>query len=184
MHTARFLLFLPAFFLASFCACYTRPDARPEDTAEDFPQLKEKGELTAVTLYGSTSYFLYRMEPMGYEYELIHDFAKANGLKLNIRTAGNLPRLLEMLLAGEADVAAFPIVFNRELKQQFIYCGREELATQVLVQRAGAGAVRLTDVTQLIGKDVYVEAGTPWLERLRNLDRELGGGIRIHEAEE
>ena len=34
----------------------------------DLPQIKEKGELNAVTLYSSTSYFKYKMQPMGYEY--------------------------------------------------------------------------------------------------------------------
>jgi membrane-bound lytic murein transglycosylase F len=155
-----------------------------EEVGMDFPQLKEKGEITVVTLYSSTSYFLYRMEPMGYEYELIHDFATSNGLKLNVKVAESTLRLLEMLQAGEADVVAYPIVFNQELKQQVIYCGREELSTQVLVQPLRQGVKLLTDVTELIGKDVYVKAGTPYHGRLRNLDMELGGGIRIHEVEE
>ncbi|MDR1357504.1 MAG: transglycosylase SLT domain-containing protein, partial [Tannerellaceae bacterium] len=152
--------------------------------AADFPQITERGEITAVTLYSSTSYFLYRMEPMGYEYELIHDFAEAHSLKLIIKVAENTSRLIEILRSGEADVAAYPVVLNRELKQQFIYCGREEISTQTLVQPAGQGLQPLNDVTQLIGKDIYVTPGSPYHERLVNLDRELGGGIRIHEAED
>jgi len=31
--------------------------------------------ITAVTLNSSTSYFQYKMQPMGYEYDLIADFA-------------------------------------------------------------------------------------------------------------
>ena len=40
---------------------------------------------------------------------------------------------------------------------------------------------RLKDVTELIGKDVYVKPGK-YYERLVNLDEELGGGIHIHKA--
>jgi len=64
-----------------------------------------------------------------------------------------------------------------------IYCGREELSYQVLVQAIKPGLKPLTDVTELIGKDIYVNAGTPWHERLKNLNAELGGGIHICEIE-
>ncbi|MDR1556322.1 MAG: transglycosylase SLT domain-containing protein [Tannerellaceae bacterium] len=178
------LLLLASFFLFFFCTCCARQAPQREEAPVDFPQLKEKGEITAATLYSSTSYFLYRMEPMGYEYERIYDFAKANGLKLNMKLAENRLRLLEMLQDGEADVIAYPMLFGQELKQQFIYCGREELSTQVLVQPLRQGVRLLTDVTELIGKDIYVKAGNPCYDRLRNLDKELGGGIRIHEVEE
>ena len=39
----------------------------------------------------------------------------------------------------------------------------------------------MKDVTELIGKDVYVKPGK-YYERLVNLDRELGGGIHIHKV--
>lgn len=162
--------------------CHAGQNTQQEEEAPDFPQLKEKGEITAATLYSSTTYFLYRMQPMGYEYELIHDFARAHGLKLTVKVAESRLSLIEMLRSGEADIVACPIVFSRELRQEVIYCGREALSTQVLVQPARKGVELLTDVTQLIGKDVYVKAGSPYHDRLRNLDRELGGGIRIHEA--
>ena len=61
----------------------------------DLPQLKAKGTLTAATLYSSTSYFQYKMRPMGYEYEMIQDFARSQGLELQIKVAENTTRLVE-----------------------------------------------------------------------------------------
>lgn len=144
--------------------------------------MKEKGEITAVTLYSSTSYFLYRMEPMGYEYDLIKDFANSQGLKLTIVVAGNVTRLTDMLQAGQADVVAWPVAVSNRLKSEVLYCGREELDSQVLVQRIEGNGKRIANVTELIGKDVYVTPGSPYHDRLKNLDAELGGGIRIHNA--
>ena len=69
----------------------------------DLPQLKESGEITAVTLYSSTSYFQYRMQPMGYEYDLAEDFAESLGLKLVIKIAQTDSQLVAMLRSGEAD---------------------------------------------------------------------------------
>ena len=69
--------------------CSPRQNGQESDSAKsyDFPEVKEKGVLTAVTLYSSTSYFQYKMQPMGYEYELIKDFAKSQGLQLEIKIA-------------------------------------------------------------------------------------------------
>ena len=177
----RIIFFL--FFCVLSWGCQPSKQEQQEDNsapiAVDLPQLKQKGTITAVTLYSSTSYFQYKMEPMGYEYDLIKNFAQTQGLKLEIKVAENSSRLIEMLEAGEADVVAYPIPFNNQLKQKVIYCGHEDISSQVLVQRANKGDKPIKDVTQLIGKKVYVKPGTKYEERLKNLDVELGGGIEI-----
>lgn len=165
--------------LLSSCSGNKQEQKEDDFVYTDLPQLKAEGEITAVTLYSSTSYFQYKMEPMGYEYDLIKDFARSEGLKLNIKVAENATRLIEMLEAGEADVVAYPIQMSNNLKENYLYCGREELTSQVLVQRANKGDTILKDVTQLIGKEVYVKPDTKYYERLKNLDKELGGGIHI-----
>lgn len=166
--------------LLSSCSGKKQQEQKEDDSVFiDLPQLKAEGEITAVTLYSSTSYFQYKMEPMGYEYDLIKDFARSEGLKLNIKVAENATRLLEMLEAGEADVVAFPILVNNSLKEDYLYCGRESQTSQVLVQRANKGDTILKDVTELIGKDVYVKPATKYYQRLKNLNEELGGGIHI-----
>jgi membrane-bound lytic murein transglycosylase F len=124
------------------------------------------------------------MEPMGYEYELIRDFAETHNLKLTMKVAENQLRLIEILQVGEADVVAYPIIFDQKLKRQLIYCGRESLSTQVLVQPLRQDLKLLTDVTELIGKEIYVKSGSRYYDRLQNLDKELGGGILIREVEE
>ncbi|MDR2810844.1 MAG: transglycosylase SLT domain-containing protein [Tannerellaceae bacterium] len=182
MKTHKSFYLLCALCLTLLGGCFPKSTSRPQEpVGEDFPQLMDKGLLTAATLYSSTSYFLYRMEPMGYEYELIRNFAEAHGLKLEIKVAESQPHLLEMLLAGEADVVAYPMVFSQDLKRHTLYCGRETLSSQALVQSTGRKTPLLKDVTDMIGKDVYVRSGTPYHHRLRNLNIELGGGIRIHE---
>ncbi|MDL2282822.1 lytic transglycosylase F, partial [Parabacteroides sp. OttesenSCG-928-G06] len=176
MHKAVFLLALSLFL---FSGCKNKKQEE-NPINKDLPQLVEEGSITAVTLYSSTSYFQYRMEEMGYEYDLIKEFAKAHKLKLNLKIAENSSRLIEMLLAGEADVVAYPIQVDNQLKPDVIYTGPEMQAAQVLVQRANRGDTILHDVTQLIGKEIYLQAGTPYAQRLENLNKELGGGIRLH----
>ena len=165
------------------CASPKKQEDKPNVIVSDLPQLKESGELRAATLYSSTSYFEYRAEPMGYEYELIKDFARSQGLHLSIVVAENQARLEEMLVNGEADVSVFPHFVDKK-KTHILYCGKEEQSAQVLVQRAERSDTLLTDVTQLIGKDVYVSTNDRFSQRLENLNEELGGGIRIRHVQQ
>ena len=153
-----------------------------QDTSEsyDLEQIKEKGELTVLTLYSSTSYFLYRGEEMGYEYELIKQFAESEGLKIKIIVAENIGKLVEMLKNGNGDIIAYDIPITGDLKDQLLYCGPEIITHQVLVQRIEKGHPLLRNVTELVGKKVYVEKDSKYETRINNLNDELGGGIDIH----
>lgn len=177
------IIALLLFSAGSFPACHSpKGETAPADsTAVDLPQIREKGEITAITLYSSTSYFQYKMENMGYEYELIQAFARSQGLKLNIKVAENVTRLTEMLENGEGDVIAYPITITSQNKKELLFCGPVQTTSQVVVQRANKGDTLLTDVTQLIGKQVVVKHGSPSHDRLINLNTELGGGILIED---
>ena len=175
MKLQKFGIPLIAFLLLG--SCYGKK--KSEDSAIDLPDIIEKDEITAVTLNSSATYFQFKMQPMGYEYELISDFAKEHQLKLNIKVAENETHLIEMLHAGEADVVAYPIQIDRKIKQSVIPCGHERQSSLVIIQRANPEDTIIYDVTQLIGKEVYVNAGTRYQKRLENLNNELGGGIHI-----
>ncbi|MDE5928906.1 MAG: transglycosylase SLT domain-containing protein, partial [Muribaculaceae bacterium] len=45
------------------------------------------------------------------------------------------------------------------------------------------GSAPVTDVTELVGKTVYVEKDSKYLRRMQNLNEELGGGIDIREID-
>ncbi|WP_029903108.1 transporter substrate-binding domain-containing protein [Prevotella sp. 10(H)] len=172
-----------AFFLVCFCLFFSCKK-KQEVPVYDFEQIKEKGELTIITLNSSTSYFIYKEEAMGYDYDLAQDFCDHHGLKLNVKVAENTSKLIEMLKRGEGDLIAYAVPVQNELKDSLRYSGLQQITRQVLVQQANKGDTLIQDVTGLIGKDVYVEGGTKYHQRLVNLDSELGGGIQIHTVNE
>ena len=148
----------------------------------DLPQMKDSGVLVALTLNSSISYFDYRGEPMGFQYELAKQFAQSLGLKLELKVAPSTEDLVQMLLAGEGDLIAYPLPVTKELKDTIHYCGEDIITHQVLVQRSGNKKQKaITNVTELIGKNVYAKTGK-YLNRLHNLNLELGDGILIHEV--
>ncbi len=132
-------------------------------------------------LYSPTSYFIYRGEEMGYEYERISKFTSDKGVTLKLVVAPNMNSMVSMLDSGKIDIIANEIPITSEYKNKVLHCGYENITHQVLIQpKTKSGKGRITDVTQLVGKDVYVEKGSKYESRLRNLDNELGGGIKIH----
>jgi membrane-bound lytic murein transglycosylase F len=161
------------------CECGGKPQvAERQGFVRDLPQLRDSGMLTVLTLYRSTSYFIYRGQEMGFQYELSEQFVRSLGLKLNIIVANNVEQLIDKLLSGEGDLIAYPLPVTKERKDSLLFCGEDIITHQVIVQRSGSRTRPLTDVTELIGKEVYVAAERHY-NRLVNLNEELGGGIHI-----
>ncbi len=137
--------------------------------------------LNVGTLYSPTGFFILKGDTMGYDYDRVCDFARSRGIALRFKVARSMPDLLEMLKKKRVDVLACEIPVTAEYKSRVLHCGAVNETYQVLVQHSGQGMIY--DVTQLIGRDVYVEKGSKYESRLRNLDNEVGGGINIHTVE-
>ena len=71
-----------------------------KEEADDLQQIKDSGELVVLTLYSSTSYFIYRGQDMGFQYELSEQFARAWG-KAENRGSPECARTHRKLLAGK-----------------------------------------------------------------------------------
>jgi membrane-bound lytic murein transglycosylase F len=134
--------------------------------------------LRVATLYSPTSYFIYREERMGYDYSLVNDFTREKGIVLDLTVAASLERAVQMLDSGLVDVVAYEVPVTAQYNKNVVYCGPESQTSQVLVQPRAND--RITDVTELVGRDVYVEKNSKYQQRLNNLNSELGGGINIH----
>ncbi len=138
--------------------------------------------LRVATLYSPQSYFIYRGQEMGYDYELVTALAVDKDMVLKFDIAPSLSRAIELLDSGLVDLIAYEVPITAEYKEKVVACGPENITTQVLVQPRKGEAELITDVTDLVGKDVYVEADSKYEARINNLNEELGGGIRVHKV--
>ncbi len=177
MRTIKLILPLLICLLFSFVSC-TKKEKKAEISTYDLPQIKEKGELTVLTLNSSLSYFKYRGEEMGFQFELARQFANSMNLKLKVKVAKNNTDLLKMLLNGEGDLIAYNFPVTKEFKDSINFCGEDIITHQVLIQRNSKEGV-IKNVTEMIGKEIYLKPGK-YLNRLNNLDKELGGGLIIN----
>ena len=114
------------------------PPAEP--VKRDLAEVRERGTLTVLAPYNSTTYFVYRGEPLGYEYELLRAFAEAEGLKLKMVVVTDPKSLLPLLNSGEGDVAASRLIPTPEGEAQAAFTRALYQTEPALVQQAEAPA--------------------------------------------
>uniref|UniRef100_UPI0032172450 transporter substrate-binding domain-containing protein n=1 Tax=uncultured Draconibacterium sp. TaxID=1573823 RepID=UPI0032172450 len=155
----------------------------------DLDDIKKEGVLNVLTTYSSTSYFLYKGQPMGYEYEMLKRFTKHLGVELNMVVSNDLDTMQRELNSGEVDLIAHGITVTRERKKHTQFSDYLYLTHQVLVQRkpdnwrsikwSELQKSLIHDAVELIGDTVSVRANSSYINRLVNLSDELGGEIYI-----
>lgn len=157
----------------------------------DLEQIKKTGTLRALTIYSSTTYFLYKGRPMGYEYELLERFADYLEVELELVVVKNMDDLFEKLNAGEGDIAAHGLTITSERKEEVAFTDYLYLTKQVLVQKKPDNwrtmhwnkleNSLIQDPMELLGDTVAVRKKSSYKERIANLSEELGGIIHVKE---
>ncbi|MGI6073747.1 MAG: transglycosylase SLT domain-containing protein [Fermentimonas sp.] len=145
----------------------------------DYAEIVESDTLCVLTLNTSTSYFMYRDQPMGFQYDLIKSFCDDHSLNVKIIVAENVKSLIEKLKKGEGDVIAYNLPITNQMRDSIIFCGYKQVSHQVLVQQVREYDMMVKDVVDLIGRTVTVIEDSKYLDRIKNLNDELGGGIVI-----
>lgn len=165
--------------LLVFNAC-TNKKTSGNDSLTDSIRYTLPDTLRVATLYSPTSYFIYRDAKLGYDYSLVSQFCEDKNIVIDLVVAPNMASMIELLDSAKVDLLAYEIPITSEYKNRVLHCGVVNSTSQVLVQPLKNKLAEITDVTQLIGKDVYVEKDSKYQQRIENLSNELGGGINIH----
>ncbi len=163
--------------------------ANKDVVKRDLSDIQEEGVLRVVTSYSSTSYFLYKGQPMGYEYDLLKRFAKHLDVRLEISVSNDVDIMFQQLREGKVDLIAHGLTITNSRKQKVAFSEYLYLTHQVLVQRKPENwrkmkwsklqASLIHDPIELIGDTVSVRANSSYLDRLVNLSDEIGGVIHI-----
>ena len=104
------LLLLPlVFFLPSCHKATKKQQLSNAESKAVIAKIKQKGKIIASTDFNSINYFLYRGEPMGYQYELLQAFANYLGVKLEIVVNNDLQKSFECLDNGVCDMIAMDL---------------------------------------------------------------------------
>jgi membrane-bound lytic murein transglycosylase F len=158
----------------------------------DLPEINSNKKLVAITGYNAYSYFIYRGEPMGYEYELLSRLAKHLDLELEIKVAHSIDDMFDMLYKGEGDLIAYNLTVTKERQKSIVFAQHHTTTKQVLVQRKPENwrKMKLHEIDKklihspidLIGEKINVIQGSSYVGRLKNLSEEIGDDLNITEA--
>lgn len=156
-------------------------------------EILERKKLIAITENSSTSYFIYKGQPLGFEYELLELFAKHLGVELEIVLAEDLDKVIDLLNSGKGDIIAANYTITARRQGLIAFTNPIMLTRQVLVQRLPEKHQRMNydeirknlvrDPIELTGKEVYVRKNSAFYSRLKHLSEEIGAHIQIVEAD-
>ncbi|MFW6327596.1 MAG: transglycosylase SLT domain-containing protein [Bacteroidota bacterium] len=182
-------------FVLVFVGCIKTPDA--ETKYREFSQAYDENKivdnkLVAITDFNSTNYFIYRGRLMGYQYELLQEFADHVGKQLEVIVENDLENKFDKVFRGEVDLIASNLTINAERKKYLDFTIPHGQTRQVLIQQIpdelkGKSQQIMDDYLvrnqlDLAGKTIHVQKNSAYSHRLRNLAAEIGDSIRIVEV--
>jgi len=126
--------------------------------------LQRRGTISFLMHHSAASYFLYRGEQMGFEYELAQAFAKELGVELEVLTPPPGVELTEWLKAGKGDVVAGLVTLKEDaaapLRVSIPYL---ETAAQLVTKSVDSN---VRDLTTLAGKTIAIQPDAFYAQQL------------------
>jgi len=187
------LLIFPLLFLLASCTGRKQTDTQ-DKVSNSIDDIKSKGKLVVLTDYSSTNYFIYRGQPLGYQYEMLQELANYLNVKLELRVNSDLDQSFKLLNKGEVDLIAENIIITRERKEKVDFTIPYAQSRQVLVQhkpdqwktmnKKQLENSLIRNPLDLAGKTIYVQRNSAHLARLKHLAEEIGDTIHLVEVDE
>ena len=145
----------------------------------DWPQILESRTLRVLTRNHPASYFMWRGELMGFDYDLLQRFARDHGLRLSMVVPGPDVDLAEALAAGMGDVIAASLTVTESRKRQGLVFTRPYM--QVTEQLIGAtpAAHAMPVVDQLRGQQVAVNPLSSYYTNLTLLAENQQASVEV-----
>ena len=186
----------------AFPACQEKPqiveteeeETKPIDTLTVLQHVQEHGKLVAVTNCEIINYNTENATPSGFEYELLSDFCKDNGLELEMIVNENLDSCFMLLDSCKVDIVAVGIGANKDMKRRYLLTNPILMQRSVLVQRlpkdwsqmSTANEVEnqlLRSSVDLAGRTIHLPQGSHEVKLLQHLSDQIGDTIYVVECD-
>ena len=147
---------------------------------DDLPGIKNRQVLRVLTRNNAATYFVWRGQFLGFEYELMKRFADSQGLHLEMVVPNRWGDLIPTLRAGGGDLIAASMTITEERKRQDIaFTDPYNLVTEELVARADEKA--FTDAKDLSGRTVVIRRTSSYWATIQKL-RDQGIDVQLQAA--
>jgi len=192
MNTTRNWILLTLFTIISFLATkwlaeyQDKKNTISEPTVSfDINEIKERGVLRVIIEYNSIGYFIYKGQRLGFEYELMQQYAHSLGIKLELVIAQAKENPFNLLNEGKGDIIANGLLNSQVIKHQISLTNPYRSVEQVIVQRKASISNNPTDSThikdtlllsveQLADKIIYVADNSIYYNHLKEVSDSIG----------
>lgn len=185
------VLVIVIIFTSSKNSSKTNTSVFYESSDRDLKDILKDGKLTVMVENSSASFFVYRGKKMGFEYELLREFANEIGVELEIKIIDDLDLVIESLNNGDGDILACNYTITKERAKYIDFSIPLLRTNQVLVQRKPDNWRNLkpkeyfnqiiNDASNLAGKKIHVWKNSSFNQRLNHLQEEIGDTIYIEQ---
>jgi len=148
---------------------------------DDFDQIKKRRVLRVLLRNNAASYFLYRGELMGFEYELAREFADFHGLRLEVVVPPSHREMATWLLEGRADIAlGFIEPSQRQRSLGVEFSTPYHYARQHVIVRSDDPAESIVDLKH---RTLFVRHHSSYWDRLSAL-QEKGANFNLRATDD
>ncbi|MEN8253929.1 MAG: transporter substrate-binding domain-containing protein [Verrucomicrobiota bacterium] len=150
------------------------PTITPKSRTGDLAEIKERGYIRVLTRNNPACYFLHRGELMGFEYELVSQYAKQQGLEVVVVVPPRWADLKQWMLEGRGDVVAACITVSEERKEseELQFCHPYGDFREIVVTRKSD--TKLRSLRDLAGRTVHVRKLSHYWTSMEKLKKESG----------
>lgn len=152
------------------------------DKEDTLSIIKSRGMLNVSLDYNATSYFIYRGYPMGFQLELIKQFAETLGVDVHVVPSNSIPNNLNLLKNFQIDIIASDLTPDEAYGQNVLFSEPWLYSGQILVQRkdhAESGDTYIDSVAELKGKTIYVKNQSSAFFTVEKLNQRLSNALVI-----
>jgi membrane-bound lytic murein transglycosylase F len=148
----------------------------------DLDAIRKRGALRVLTRNSSTTYFLHRGEELGFEYELVREFARSLGVRLELVIPPSREALSDYLRQGKGDLIAAGLAVTPERRQEFAFTTPYNRVSELLVVPAKDRTTR--SLAELRGRKIGVRKSSSYYQALAPLQAQHGFNLELVSEDE
>jgi membrane-bound lytic murein transglycosylase F len=163
--------------LDAFLVEHALTEFKDETYFADLQEIKKRKVLRVLTRNSSSTFFIYKGEQLGFEYELAQGFAKSLGVRLEIIVPPSREALFQYLDEGRGDLVAAGLTKTPEREQKYAFSAPYQFVNELLVVPAGDTTTRT--LADLKGKKIAARKSSSYYQTLKDFQGELGFQIDV-----
>ena len=155
------------------------PGIRPAPRHGDLAAIKERGYIRVLTRNNPACYFIHRGELMGFEYELIKQYADQQGLEVDMIVPPRWADMKQWMLEGRGDVVAACITVSKDRKKskELGFCHPYGNYREIIVARESDNSLK--SIADLAGRTVHLRENSNYWATMEKLQKESGIGFTL-----